>query len=249
MTAGTLSRRFLSILSIALFTMGSVTIGRADETQADRLINDAVERFKTVEDYTCRLDKKVRKKGVLHEDRTISVKYKKPSHYYFRWNSGMAKGREVIFVQGKHDDKIVAHPGGIFKILTFHLDPEGYLAMKENRHSLKSSGMEKIIALVASNAALAEEKGLDGIRFRGEGRFDGKRIWVVEGLFPEHQGFYARRIVLYLSPALKLPLKVSIYDRAGQLLEDYEFHDLRINVGLSENDFEPRNPHYSFAKQ
>jgi hypothetical protein len=247
--AGTLFRWMMIFLSIALTDMGNACIGRADETNPHRLIADAVERFDAVGDYTCRLDKKVRKNGKLCDDRDISVKYKKPSHYYFRWNSGTAKGREVIFVQGRYNDKIVAHPGGIFKILTFHLDPEGYLAMKENRHCLKSSGMEKIIALVASNAALAKEKGLDGIRFKGESLFDGKRVRLVEGLFPEDQGFYARRIVLYLCPALQLPLKVSIYDGAGELVEDYEFHDLKNNVGLSENDFEPHNPQYNFAKQ
>lgn len=249
MKAGISIRMMFLILFIALFTMGNYGIGKADEMDARRLTTDAVDRFKTVEDYTCRLNKKVRKNGVLHIDRDVSVKYKKPRHYYFRWNSGMARGREVIFVQGKNNDKIVAHPGGIFKLLTFHLDPEGYLAMKENRHSLKSSGMEKIMALVESNAALAQSKGLDAIRFMGEGRFDGKRIWIVEGLFPERQGFYAHRIRLCFCPMLNLPLKVSIFDGSGRLVEDYEFHDLKINVGLSENDFEPHNPQYGFVKQ
>jgi hypothetical protein len=132
--------------------------------------------------------------------------------------------------------------------VTLRLDPEGSLAMRKNRHSLKSSGMEKIIALVASNTALARTKGLEVIRFMGEGRFDGKRIWIVEGLFPERQGFYARKIRLYLCPTLKLPLKVSIYDGSGKLVEDYEFHDLKINAGLSETDFEPHNPQYSFMR-
>jgi outer membrane lipoprotein-sorting protein len=248
MKAGTLFKWITIFSSLALITIGNVTIGRTEEMNVDRLISDAVDRFKTVEDYTCRLNKKVRKKGVLHEDPDISVKYKKTGHYYFRWNSGLAKGREVIFVQGKNNDKVVAHPGGVFKWVTLRLDPEGSLAMRKNRHSLKSSGMEKIIALVASNTALARTKGLEVIRFMGEGRFDGKRIWIVEGLFPERQGFYARKIRLYLCPTLKLPLKVSIYDGSGKLVEDYEFHDLKINAGLSETDFEPHNPQYSFMR-
>jgi len=247
MKAGTLFKWITIFSSLALITIGNVTIGRTEEMNVDRLISDAVDRFRTVEDYTCRLNKKVRKKGVLYEDPDISVQYKKPGHYYFRWNSGMFKGREVIFVQGRNSDKIVAHPGGIFKILTFHLDPEGSTAMKRNRHSLKSSGMEKIISLMASNTALARTKGLEVIRFVGEGRFDGKRIRIVEGLFPEHQGFYARRIRLYLCPTLKLPLKVSIFNGSGEIVEDYEFHNLKINEGLSKYDFEPHNPQYGYA--
>ncbi len=248
MKAGNSIKGTCLFLSALLFIMASHRMGWADELTAHRLIADAVARFQTVADYTCRLNKKVRKGDVLYEDRDISVKYKKPRHYYFRWNNGVAKGREVIFVQGRHDDRLVAHPGGIFKPFTLRLEPEGYLAMRENRHSLKDSGMEKIINLMESDAALADTKGLDVIRFVGEMRLDGRRVRVVEGRFPEGQGFYAHRIRLHFSPAIQLPLKVSIYDGSGQLVEDYEFHELRINVGLTEHDFDPHNPQYDYAK-
>lgn len=175
-----------------------------------------------------------------------SIKYKKPRHYYFRWESGIERGREVIFVEGRHNSKIVAHPGGPLKFITFHLDPEGYLAMKENRHSLKNSGMEKILSLIESNVALAKAKNLDAIRLIGEGNFDGRPVHIVEGSFPENQGFYAYRIRIYFSPDIKLPLKVTIFDWSEQLIEDYEFHELDINVGLSEKDFDPDNPNYSY---
>lgn len=246
MSSVILIRRTLFIVSVVLFTLGNLGTGRAGERTVHRLIADAVDQFNLVEDYTCRLDKTVRKGSVLYSDRDIAVKYKKPAHYYFRWNSGIARGREVIFVHGRYNDKLVAHPGGIFKQMTLRLDPEGYLAMRENRHSLKSSGMEKIIALISSNVALARSKGLDVIHYIGEERFDGKPATVVEGRFPEEEGFYARRIRLYFCPTVKLPLKVSIYDGSGELVEAYEFHDLKINVGLSDDDFNPHNPQYGY---
>ena len=212
MKFGTSIKRTLMILSMVLLTMGSYSGAVADGTTVNQLISDAVEQFNMVADYTCRLNKKVRKNNMLCEDRNISVKYKKPRHYYFRWTSGMAERREVIFVEGKNDDRIIAHPGGLLKFMTFRLEPDGYMAMKENHHSLKSSGMEKIITLIKSNTALADAKGLEVIRFIGEGCFDGKRTRVVEGCFPKDKGFCAHRIRLYFYPAVKLPLKVSIYD-------------------------------------
>jgi outer membrane lipoprotein-sorting protein len=241
-----LYKRIILSLWVVFSAMGIHSACFADDIPVQQLVTGAVEQFKKVADYTCRLNKTVRKHDELYEDKNISVKYKKPRHYYFRWESGSERGREVIFVDGRHNGKIVAHPGGPLKLITFHLDPEGYLAMKENRHSLKNSGMEKILSLIESNVALADAKNLDAISLIGKGDFDGKPVHIVEGRFPKNQGFYAYRIRLYFSPDIKLPLKATIYDWSEQLIEDYEFHELDINVGLSEEDFDPDNPNYSY---
>jgi len=222
------------------------SFAREPSPSVQSLIFEALEQFKTLEDYTCTLDKRVLKNGTLYEDRGISVKYKKPGHYYFRWSQGTSRGREVIFVEGKNHDRLLAHPGGIFKFITLHLDPEGSLAMKENRHSLKSSGMEKIISLMESNYSLAMEKGLEVIQCKAQGTLDGENVWIIEGSFPDGHGFYAQKMTLSFSKKLKLPVKISIYDGQEALLEEYVFNDLSINTGVSEKDFDPSNPEYSY---
>jgi outer membrane lipoprotein-sorting protein len=218
----------------------------ADDNLANRLLTDAIERFDTVKSYTCLLDKRVAKAGTLYEDLSIRVKYKKPTHYYFRWQAGARKGREVIFVAGKHSNKIVAHPGGLFRFMTFHLDPEGRLAMKENRHSLKNSGLEKIMEVMEADFQRAQQNGMDAIRYAGEEHFDSRKVWVLEGRFPENQGYYAKTVVLYLDQILGVPIKVSIYDESNALAEEYVFHQLAINVGFTDQDFDPDNPDYDF---
>lgn len=244
----TISRRCLKVILPALFLTLLSGICFADEAMVERFVFDAMAQFDVVEDYTCHLDKRVRKKGRLYEDLGIAVKYKKPKHYYFRWTRGISTGQEVIFVEGKYNDKLVAHPGGVFSFFTLRLDPEGTLAMLKNHHSLRNSGMEKIITLIKSDYARAKEKNLDAIRFMGEGRIDGKKVWIVEGCFPENQGFYAHRVSIYFCPTVKLPLKISIYGASGQLMEEYVFRNLKINVGLTENDFSPSNPEYSYFR-
>jgi outer membrane lipoprotein-sorting protein len=218
----------------------------ADETGAEQLIDNMVQKFDAVSDYTCRLDKRVKKDGILYEDLAIYVKYKKPKHYYFRWDRGSEKGREVIFVAGKYNDKLVAHPGGILQFMTFHLDPEGRLAMQRNRHSLQHSGMEKIIYLIESNYQRAREKGLDAIQYIGEDRIDGRDTWIVEGRFPANQDFYAHRVIVTIDKTMALPVMVSIFDWSEGLIEEYVFRDLKINIGFTENDFDPGNPDYNF---
>lgn len=58
--------------------------------------------------------------------------------------------------------------------------------------------------------------------------------------------YYASRVELWVDEETRLPLAVRIYAHDGALYERYEHHDLRVNVGLSERDFDPENPAYHF---
>jgi outer membrane lipoprotein-sorting protein len=58
--------------------------------------------------------------------------------------------------------------------------------------------------------------------------------------------FYAGRLVLWIDDELHLPLQIDLYDHEGNLYEHYEHHDLKINVGLTDADFDPKNPAYRF---
>jgi hypothetical protein len=62
-------------------------------------------------------------------------------------------------------------------------------------------------------------------------------------LVPE---FYSGRLVLWIDEELHLPIQADIYDHEGQLYEHYEHHDLKINVGLTDADFDPKNASYHF---
>lgn len=235
-----------------LATLLVVLTGRiclAEDKDAHQVLTNAVRQFETVQSYTCRLEKRVAKSGRLHEDPDIFVKYMKPAHYYFRWDSGTRQGREAIFAAGKHDGKIVAHSGGLFRFVTLRLDPEGRLAMREHRHSLMHSGLEKIIHLVETDYQRARENGWDAIRRIDRDKVEGRRVWKIESRFPEHQGYYAQKVVLYIDEILRLPIKVSIYDGSQALVEEYIFRDLKINVGLTGRDFEMDHPDYHFHRR
>jgi outer membrane lipoprotein-sorting protein len=239
-------RQAMVFLLAVLVAASTARAALAGGPSARELIPTMVKRFATVTDYTCRLDKRVRKEDAFYEDPGIAVKYRKPRHYYFRWEQGPARGREVIYVHGQNHDRLVAHPGGGLRFLTLHLDPAGRLAMKANRHSLQHSGLEKIVELVASNYDLSLKKGIHAIHCAGQGCFDSKAVWIVEGVFPPDQGFYARKVILLLDTLTGLPVKISIFDGSDRLVEEYAFRNLQINVGLTEADFDPANPEYHY---
>ena len=58
--------------------------------------------------------------------------------------------------------------------------------------------------------------------------------------------FYAGRLVLWVDDARHLPLQADLYDHNGALYEHYEHRDLAVNVGLTDADFDPKNPAYDF---
>jgi outer membrane lipoprotein-sorting protein len=58
--------------------------------------------------------------------------------------------------------------------------------------------------------------------------------------------FYAGRLVVWIDDVLHLPIQIDLYDHDGALYEHYEHHDLKVNVGLTDADFDPKNPAYKF---
>jgi outer membrane lipoprotein-sorting protein len=218
----------------------------ASSGEVDTLLNDTIERFQHVSDYTCTLEKKVNKNGKILYDPEIYVKYKKPAKYYFKWEEGRFKGQEVIFAEGENNNHVVAHSSGLFGFITLQLDPEGTIAMRRNHHSLLRSGMEKIFDILEDSYNLHKKAGYGNIEIKGEGNIDGRTTLIVQGDFPEKRGFYARKIIIYLDKELIIPLKVTVYDWSGELFEEYVFHDLKLNVGWDEKDFDPENSEYNF---
>ncbi len=163
-------------------------------------------------DFTCTLEKKVNKKGVLYYAPEIRTKCKKPAHYYFKWGKGRFEGQEVIFDDGRNNNRIIGHYGGIFSFITLHIDPEGSIAMKSNHHPLKRSGLVKIYDILEDSYARHKETGAGIIELADEGMVDERAVWILKGLFPENMGFYNAKIYLYLDKEHLLPVKVTVYD-------------------------------------
>ncbi|MBN2493898.1 MAG: DUF1571 domain-containing protein [Deltaproteobacteria bacterium] len=58
--------------------------------------------------------------------------------------------------------------------------------------------------------------------------------------------YYGGRSEFFLEKKTLMPLKVTTWDWDGKMYETYEYHDLKLNVGLSRKDFDPDNKAYDF---
>jgi outer membrane lipoprotein-sorting protein len=58
--------------------------------------------------------------------------------------------------------------------------------------------------------------------------------------------YYGGRAEFYLDKETGLPVKLSTWDWAGRLYESYEYPEIKLNPGLTKQDFNPDNPKYDF---
>jgi hypothetical protein len=52
--------------------------------------------------------------------------------------------------------------------------------------------------------------------------------------------------IVDVDQAYQLPIYTEIFDWHGQLVERYGYLDVRLNQGLTDADFDPKNPAYGF---
>ncbi len=58
--------------------------------------------------------------------------------------------------------------------------------------------------------------------------------------------YYAVRARVCFDVRTKMPTRVSVWDGQDQLLEDYGYAQTKLDVGLTDLDFDPTNPAYNF---
>ena len=77
-------------------------------------------------------------------------------------------------------------------------------------------------------------------------RRDGRDVYQMESVLPKdpEAGYYCHRIVLYLDFMRSFPIGAEVYDFDNQLRESYFYTEIKLNPGLTDRDFDPKNPEY-----
>lgn len=58
--------------------------------------------------------------------------------------------------------------------------------------------------------------------------------------------YYSARGSVWVSPETLLPTQIDIFDAEERLYERYVYRDVQLNLGLTDLDFDPKNPDYRF---
>lgn len=217
-------------------------------------------------DYTAVLVKRERIDGVLgqHEFMSAKVRNRKiadgklvqPLSVYLSFlKPSSVQGREVIYVENQNDGNLVAHEGG-FKgrfLPTVTIPPNGMLAMRGQRYPISEVGIENLIVKLIERGEQARQFADVQCDFRKNARLKDRVCTVLEVTQPtKHPQLEFFKAQVFIDDELNVPVRYIAYDwpvREGnplEVLEEYNYLDLKVNVGLTDADFDPRNAAYNF---
>ena len=171
----------------------------------------------------------------------------KPFKVYVKWVGDAVK--EALYVKGENNDKVLARADGLLGFMTWTFSPRDPRLMDGNRHPITEIGFGFIIEMMRRDVPKALELGELTPPQAQDEVFDGKPVKRYEFAFTPAEGrkYYADKIILHVDKEHHLPVAVACYDAAGQLLEQYAYKDLKVNVGLSQTDFCKTNKEYRFG--
>lgn len=239
-------------------------------TTAPHPLDDALEMAfdgleymrKNIHDYTAVLVKRELVDNQLGEPQYAAIKIRneretdelsQPFSIYMKFLKPRAQaGREVIWVQGRNANKLLAHEGGLLGVKTFHLDPDGWLAMKGQRYPVYDAGIENLILKLIEKAERDKAAGECEVVTRPNANINNRCCTLIEVIHPVRQApyeFYKAQV--FIDNELQVPIRYAAYDwpRPGQkpqLIEEYTYINIKINVGLTDADFDPANSQYRF---
>jgi hypothetical protein len=202
-----------------------------------QLTGQAGKKLAEVRDSTCIFLKTERVGKDVLPTQTIELKVRQePFSVSMRWLEAPHRGREVIYQKGRFDDKVVARLGDLFgfeSIFTFN--PTAPELMQENRHSIIEAGVGHITARLCDQFSQARGHGTLRARYLGAEEYLDRPTWKIMRVL-EDGGYRYWNI----DTELLLPIRVITYNAFHQLQETYSFKDLKLNVGLTDDDFDPR---------
>jgi hypothetical protein len=222
------------------------------------IVTDVARRIDCLHGYTATFKKHERVDGKLLPEQTMAMKVRqRPFAIYFKFLAPKA-GKEVVYAEGHHDNKVIAHNGDWTRRLVPRLkvDPTSSVAMADNRHPITEAGLSNLARkLVAFRKLDLEDTDAVTILDRTSGP-DG-RPWLRSvhlHTIPGPARPFARVEILY-DPDTHFPLRISSYDfpQPGEegdlrLAERYSYDDLAPDAPLSSLDFDPTNPSYEFMR-
>jgi len=207
--------------------------------------------YAAVQSYTARFVREERIGGVLRPREEALIKVRRPGHLYLRWIAGPPRGREILFVEGRDDDKALIHePAGAARFFTVVMAPDSSRVLRDSRHPITDLGLGPLVELIVRNARRALREGELTVVDRGtvdEQGGAGRRLELVLPRDPA-KGYYCHRALISLDRLTGLPTQVRIFDWDDRLVASYAYRDLQLGAELTALDFDPRNPAYGFPR-
>lgn len=222
------------------------------------LLEKCIEHYEAedITNYTCTFVKRERIAGSLGQEQKMDVKFlAEPFSVAISWTQNAPLADKVLYVEGKWEDEdgtsqmLVRPKGGLARLLageSLLKDPAGPDAMKNALRPVTEFGFRNTIQALLDVYIQAQEQGELQQRFEGISEVDGRKCLTLVRILPEKDDYPARKTVTCIDIERLLPLKVlgdgwkTNADGEHILLANYEYHNVKLNPGLTPEDFTPQ---------
>ncbi len=215
-------------------------VALAEKDQAG-LLKKAVEHYKkNVKDYTGKFIKQERIKGKLLKEQEIDFKFRqKPFSVLMEIKKNAMSSDKVLFVKGKNEDKMVAHPIGLLSFLnSVKRAPDCKAALTESLYPCTMFGFYNMIEKAAADNAKAKKAGDLQLKYLGVTKVGGRYCVAGERVLPKKKGYDDFKLIVQIDIERLVPVDVRSFGWKEELIFKYTFKDLKFNVGLGDKDFD-----------
>jgi hypothetical protein len=247
------------LVTVALmkpFAAGQGTVpiipARVEVSQLDQPIawlHEAKRNYTAVKDYSCFLMTQENVKGKLLKKNVIQFKMRtEPFSVYMNWRDPEEfKGREVVFVAGKNNNKMKVKDKSFGSNLLgwLSIDVNDPRVLQNSRHTVTEAGIGHMIDQNLKYWEIARRMGKTTAKVEGY-TCNGRECLRVEVKSLERSSdSYCHRTVIFLEKESKIPIRLENFDwprnggtPGGDLLEMFSYTNLQFNVGLRDADFD-----------
>lgn len=230
------------------------------------LLEKGVHEISKVPDYTATFCKHERIDGTLGDNQVMQLKLRhKPFSVYMKWLVG-DKDRELLYVDGQNDGKMLVKLGGIKgKFLpALKLTPTGSIAMREARYPVTKLGLRQMAQEMIGHRR-NEISGKVGVRCQmlADQKIQKRDCYCFIFVYDSAKtSEIYRKSIVYIDKEYSLPVLVKNYgwptdveeetkpaklDEAT-LVEHYLYTNIRLKQQLANAEFDRGNKNYNFRR-
>jgi outer membrane lipoprotein-sorting protein len=235
-------------LILALLYMTSTAFAEVKPAGFGRLVQEMNQAYDRVDQYTATFLIQERLAAELGPTQRLQLKFKKPFKIYLRWLTGKHEGRQALFPAGTDGNELWVRLPMLVGSVTVSLDPQSPRARKGSRHPITDVGIGRLLDFITESSSQGLQHGELTIE-------DGGKLVTFDRLahrfvmhFPNDptKGYYCMTARIDVDLERQLPIYAEIFDWDGRLIERYGYIDLRLNPGLTDQDFDAKNSDYGF---
>lgn len=208
------------------------------------------QRIQGVQDYAATFTKVERIDGKLGDTQQMQIRVRhNPFSIYMNFVQPNP-GQEVLYVANQNNGKLVALGSGWKRRMgKMNLDPNGSMAMQNQRYPITRAGILNLITKLSTIAEADMKYAESTVSHNAAVKIDGRPVTMVELAHPvPRKNFTYHKTRVFIDHELLIPVAYEKYSWPAEvggrpvLEERYIYTNLKVNNGFSDLDFSPDNP-------